>query len=166
MRSDIEFILFDIGKVLVNFSFEHFRLFLKDQGARLETTQDFIDQTRLHDYETGVASSQEFVARIQSLLARPVAYDDIASRWQEIFQPEDKMIELARKLAQEYQVALLSNTSELHWSYLCREYQLDKIGLGTVTSFEAGAMKPANRIFDHAEKKFGLNPNRTLFIFA
>ncbi len=160
----IRSLIFDVGKVLVQFSFEEFRLFLLERGAEIHSTQDFITRTRLELYEVGGLSSEEFIGGLGSLLREPTPALELGQRWQQIFSPQEDMLELARALQHRYQVGLLSNTSALHWEYLCKTYQLDSIGDGAVTSFGARAMKPAAEIYLHAEKQFNLTPEHSVFI--
>jgi putative hydrolase of the HAD superfamily len=161
MISDI---VFDIGRVLVDFSFDEFRAFLTQQGARVRDTAEFIEKSALNSYETGAISSAEFLNGVNGLLRHPVAISDLGARWQNIFTPVDQMLALAGELRQRYRVFLLSNTSELHWNYLRDTLKLKDCCDGALTSFGARAMKPDPQIFMRAETEFGLSPATTVFV--
>lgn len=160
----IRSLIFDVGKVLVHFSFEEFRQFLFSKGAEISSTEEFIIKTQLELYEVGGLSSDEFLIGLGALLREQTPVEELSQRWQQIFSPQEDMIALARSLEANYQVGLLSNTSELHWNYLCSNYQLNTIGQGAVTSFGAKAMKPAPEIYLQAEQQFGLTPEHSVFI--
>ena len=161
---NIEAIVFDVGRVLVDFSLERFGQFLQTKGATLIDTPDFIAKTRMHDYECGKQSSEQFLDAVNDLLDVPVTKEEITEQWKKIFHPVPEMIELLEKTVLNYKAYLLSNTNELHWDFLESEYQLESKSNGAVTSFRAGVMKPDEKIYSCAEELFSLEPSKTVFI--
>jgi len=73
------------------------------------------------------------------------------------------------RLRSKYGIYLLSNTNPIMWNLTikaefekdgrCREDYFD----GVVTSFEANALKPEEKIFRYAVEKLGIKPVETLF---
>jgi FMN phosphatase YigB (HAD superfamily) len=61
-------------------------------------------------------------------------------------------------------VYLLSNIGDLHWDFLKGAIGVESIGHGALPSFKARAAKPDAAIYRQAEKTFGLEPARTVFI--
>ena len=66
---------------------------------------------------------------------------------------------------------LLSNTNKIMWdSRIAEEFrkipgrEMDSYFDGTVTSFEARALKPSAEIFGYAVRKLGIVPEETLFL--
>ncbi|HQH28444.1 MAG TPA: HAD family phosphatase [Oligoflexia bacterium] len=157
-------IVCDVGKVLIDFSVEHFRAFLRRSGADFETDQEFIDQTNMHAYERGLISSEQYLQNIERILAKRPSRQELQRHWEDIFTPIPEMLALVESLKQKHPVYLLSNTNELHWYHLEREYALMSYANGALTSFEAGMAKPDSAIFALAEAKFGLLPQRTIYI--
>jgi HAD superfamily hydrolase (TIGR01509 family) len=59
---------------------------------------------------------------------------------------------------------LLSNTSELHLTYLEERFQILQHFADGVYSFRVQCAKPGRKIFEVAAKQFGVTPPRTLFV--
>lgn len=157
-------IVFDVGKVLIDFQPENFNEFLMTKGASVRTTAEFIIHTKLHAYERGETSSQEFLRRVSSLLSVKIEPEQLKLEWLKMFQPKKDMLLLLGSLDQMYRRYLLSNTNEMHWEFLEEEYRLSARVHGVMTSFQAGAIKPDAAIYQKLEDVFALRPEETLLI--
>ena len=157
-------LVFDIGGVLIHFSHDPIRQFLIDNGAPVRSQQEFFEKTRLIDFECGKISCDHFVTSIRSLLGNLLTENEIISQWNGIFRPNDEMLELVMQLKREYRVFLLSNTNELHWKYLNRNYGLERYAHGAVLSFRVGTMKPDPRIYQYLCDEQGINPKDIIFL--
>ncbi|MFQ5781276.1 MAG: HAD-IA family hydrolase, partial [Nitrospiria bacterium] len=157
-------IVFDVGRVLVDFGYHDLFALLRENGAKVNGIKDFVEKTDLLSYEYGHISDETFIDNMNRLLTIPVDRTLLISRWVYIFEPISEMLTLASNLKDYFGVYLLSNTSSLHWDYLLTEYRLDQIGRGALASFEVGAVKPETKIFREAERRFGLTPATTVFI--
>ena len=157
-------IVFDVGRVLIDFSYDDFFAWLMSQGADITGVDDFVYKTELHAYERGEITDAQFLARLNALLHKPITSSELITNWLDLFTPIDDMLQLAQQLKTKYGVYLLSNTSALHWQHIVPLYQLDEISHGLLASFEVGAMKPEPAIFRAAEQKFDLNAKTTVFI--
>ncbi len=80
-------------------------------------------------------------------------------------------LEALAGLRRRYGVYLLSNTNKIMWdSRIAEEFrkipgrEMDSYFDGTVTSFEARALKPSAEIFGYAVRKLGIVPEETLFL--
>ena len=157
-------IVFDVGKVLVDFNFDSFVSFISNRGAQVASTGEFIERTRLLDYETGALTDEQFLGNINLLLEHPAAHDELTHHWRRVFSPIPEMLELAVQCKLRYRVFLLSNTNPLHWSYLEETFNLQNRSHGAMTSFRAKAMKPALEIYQATADAFSLEPAQTVFI--
>lgn len=157
-------IVFDVGRVLIDFSYEAFFAWLTDRGAQISGVAEFVAKTDLLAYERGHIDDATFLSKLNQLLSRPVEQDELLSRWLNLFEPNDDMLQLAAALKCHYAVYLLSNTSALHWQYIVPRYRLEQYCHGLLASFEVGAMKPEPAIFRAAEQRFELRPEATVFI--
>jgi len=164
MQKNISAIVFDVGRVLIDFSYDEFFAFLMEQGAHIHGVDDFIEQTKLHAYEHGHISDDEFLNNLNNLLSAPLDTQLLKTKWLDLFAPMDDMQQLADRLKTRYQVYLLSNTSPLHWQHVISHYRLADISHGMLASYEVGIMKPAPAIFRVAEQRFELRPATTVFI--
>ena len=165
----ISSVVFDLGRVLVDFSHQIFVDYLLAEGVAPVSEPEFCRITRVADFESGNISSDEFVRLVTTLLpakkfGSEEARLELIGKWQRIFSPIDQMLEFAARLRPRYRTFIISNTNALHWEYLLSEYRLDQLVDGLLPSFEAGVLKPDQRIFAAAEEKFGLTPAGSVFI--
>ena len=160
----INTVVFDLGRVLVDFSFDPFFAFLRRHGAAVRSPQELIERTDLAAYECGRISTEKFLDNLRGLLRTPASRDELVAQWVHMFEPVAEMITLLRQLRETHHVYVLSHTNTLHWEHLRAEYRLDRLADDTLTSFEAGTMKPDPEIFLLAARRFELDPGATVFV--
>ncbi len=160
----IEHVVFDLGKVLVHFSYRQLLPLLRRQGALIRDGEDFASQIGLSEYEHGQISTLTFLQRIDALLSAPLGEDRLRKVWCDIFTPNPQMLNLARQLRSQAQIYIISNTGEIHWHYLCERFGLNELCDQAFASCEVGLMKPAAEIYTTAEKCFGFTPEQVVFI--
>jgi HAD superfamily hydrolase (TIGR01509 family) len=160
----IDAIVFDIGRVLVRLEPQPLLSLLAQHGADTHDLESLVMRVALHEHETGELPGEALIERLSALA--PAAIPPAAARaaWLDMFELDRPMIELAHALAARHRVFLLSNIGDLHWMHLAREYGMHRIGHGALPSFLAGSMKPAAPIYAEAERRFALEPARTVFI--
>lgn len=161
---DIQHVVFDLGRVLVHFSYRQLFALLRRHGAMIDDAEIFAQQVDLIAYEHGRLSDAEFLARANALLTTPLNVDDLGAAWCEIFSPIPQMLQLMRRLRPAYRTYIISNTSGLHWQYLCERFALESLCDNCFPSCEVGHMKPAAEIYRLAEKRFGFAPQEAVFI--
>ncbi|SHJ43597.1 putative hydrolase of the HAD superfamily [Malonomonas rubra DSM 5091] len=157
-------VVFDVGRVLIDFSYDNFAETLRQHGLSCKGPEDFLEHVDLIAYEHGEISTEAFLQQINSLLAEPMPFDELKNAWNNLFSPIREMLAVAGVLKKHCGVYLLSNTSELHWQYLQDAFGLDKVCHDRLASFEVGVMKPAPAIFSAACNRFDLHPETTVFI--
>jgi len=160
----ISAVVFDLGRVLVDFSFDSFIQFIVSRGCVVSTQEEFIERTDMLAYEHGHFDTREFFSKINSLLSSPALDHEIAECWTGIFTPIPRMLDLLAAVRKKVPVYVLSNTGEMHLAYLRRTYELDSRADGVLASCEVGAMKPDPKIYHEAALRFSLDPDRTLFV--
>jgi putative hydrolase of the HAD superfamily len=160
----IETIVFDIGRVLVDFSFDPFKAFLVRNGVAIADSAEFLARTQTIEYETGGISDEAFIENLVNLFPAGVDRVEVTNRWVRIFEPIPEMMAYAEALNARYPVYLGSNTSPLHWEYLRGECGLERVCRAALTSFQARACKPDAAFYRHAEVRFGLRPETTVFV--
>ena len=157
-------IIFDVGRVLINFSFDPFEKFLIENGAKISTRNEFYEATDLFKYESGEITTQDFISAVKNLLTTPVDTETIIKEWQSIFSPIDEMIEFCKSCSLITSTYILSNTNQLHWEHLDKNYNLGALTKKAYTSFELGVMKPHEKIYKLVENEITINPANYLFI--
>jgi FMN phosphatase YigB (HAD superfamily) len=164
VRSSITSIVFDIGGVLVHIDYSRLTNFLRDHGVEVEKMRDVFVRAALAQHESGQLAGDGLLANLAALGNRPMDAATLRRCWLDMFELQVPMVNLARRLAERYQVHLLSNVGDLHWMHFSREYGLHRLGHGALPSFVAGVMKPEPGIYAEAERRFALEPERTVFI--
>jgi HAD superfamily hydrolase (TIGR01509 family) len=162
--AQISDVVFDVGRVLIDFSYDNFAETLRQHGAVCNGPEDFLAHVDLIAYEHGEISTETFLQQINALLQEPMPLTDLKDAWNNLFTPIRDMLAVAGMLKKHCGVYLLSNTSGLHWQYLQDTFGLDKICHDRLASFEVGAMKPTAAIFSAACSPFDLHPETTVFI--
>ena len=157
-------IVFDLGRVLIDFQYDELLQLLHDQGATYSSTDELLERVDLFAYECGQVTDREFLANLNGLLQRPVHDDMLRNKWLHVFTSIPPMITLAQSLATRYGVYILSNASSMHWEHLKKVFDIESIGQGQLASFQAGARKPSPEIYRAAEREFGLIPSSTIMI--
>jgi len=157
-------VVFDVGRVLIDFSYDQFAETLRKHGADCNGPEDFLEHVNLIGYEHGEISSDDFLRQVNALLKDAMPLDELKAAWNNLFSPIREMLAVAGQLKQHCGVYLLSNTSELHWQYLQDAFGLDKVCHDLLASYEVGVMKPAPAIFSAACSRFDLHPETTVFI--
>ncbi len=157
-------LIFDVGRVLVNFSFDPFEKFLIKNGAAISTRDEFYEATSLFKYESGEITSEEFVQSVKTLLTSEVDSATIIKEWQNIFNPIHEMIEFCKICGETTNTFILSNTNELHWEHLDREYKVNSLTKNAYTSHKLGVMKPHKEIYRLVENSIGIDSPDILFI--
>lgn len=158
-------IIFDVGRVILDFSHEKFFQNLDSHGVTFNRSIDSaVEELKLLEFEHGFISDKDFLEMINQKLSSPLATDAIAKCWYDIFSPVTEMVALAKKLKETHKVYLLSNTNNLHWQHIVEEYDFNSLAHGILASCEIGAMKPDPKIYKAAEKKFSLLPEEIVFI--
>jgi FMN phosphatase YigB (HAD superfamily) len=160
----IRTVIFDIGWVFVHLNPRPILDFLAAHEADCEHLEAMVERIKLEDHETGRLSGFDLVERLTALTKRPCVPEQMHAKWVDMFELQPAMVNLAHSLTERYRVYLLSNIGDLHWSHLCREYQLHRVGHGILPSYLAGYMKPHEGIYIEAERRFGLQPGATVFI--
>lgn len=157
-------IIFDLGKVLVDYDYQLVFDFLHMQGGGHLDPDTFARKARFDLYESGQISDQEFYTRVLAQVPEPFSFADWARVWTSIFTPDDEMLALFDKLHLRYPVFILSNIGPLHFEYLERRVGLSGRCRGVLTSWRAGVMKPSAQIYTRAEREFGVSGEHVTFI--
>lgn len=157
-------VVFDVGRVLIDFSFDPFKEFIKTRGASIGTKEEFFDKTNIYAFEKGEVDSISFIETVKSLLQVETKTEEIIHSWKNIFCPLLDMIELCNSLKGKVKTCILSNTNALHWEHLDQHYKVNSLTDKHFTSFDLGTMKPDPKIYEPVEDYLGVPINNILFI--
>ncbi len=71
---------------------------LRSRGAQISDEADFAQKVDLIPYEHGRISDDDFLDKLGSMLSDPLPKQDLATAWNNIFEPIENMLALAGKL--------------------------------------------------------------------
>jgi len=159
-------ILFDLGKVLVDFNFETGvqALHAACSISRNRLEEVLWDENWIRRYERGEISTSEFHAYLRETADLGMDLPDFCETWSSVFLPdllvsEDLLLALKRK----YPLILVSNTNELHIDFVRTNYRVLDYFDHHVLSYEVGSLKPDRKIFEYAIAVSGHEPEALFF---
>lgn len=170
----ISTIIFDLGGVILDLDYQLTQQAFEELGTgNFQQHYTQAAQSGLFDlYETGKISTNHFVNKLLDLLPKGTTPNKVVQAWNAMIKefPADNL-ELLRKLKEDYQLILLSNTNELHIDFLERKLrkhgehlQLKDFFSHAYYSSELGMRKPHPETFQHICELHQLNVSETLFI--
>jgi FMN phosphatase YigB (HAD superfamily) len=163
----IQAIIFDLGKVLLDFDYSLAAGKLEAQStiSALELKRLLDQSPLLYRYETGLISTEEFFTEVQRHSGFRGGLKEFGAMFGDIFSPIEPMIRLhAEVRASGVPTYLLSNTNALAIEHIRRRFPFYGLFHGHVLSYEHGAMKPDARLYEIAEKLAGFRGGDLLYI--
>jgi glucose-1-phosphatase len=162
----IEALLFDLGKVLIDFDFElGMRRFApRSTLSRYHFEQILRSPAWLRPYESGQISTADYHGYLQEKGRLRMTLDEFHEAWGAVFMPDLIVPErLLANLSARYPLILVSNTNESHVQFLARKYPVFSYFKHRIFSHEVGAMKPDRRMYDAAIAAAGKPPESLFF---
>ena len=149
----IEAILFDLGKVLVDFDMDSGvrNLLARCSIPREEFEQILWDKAWIRRYERGEISTEQFHAYLCRTANLAMELSEFCRTWSGIFAPDLIVSErLLSVLKRNYPLILVSNTNAAHAEYVRKNYPVFGYFDHHILSYEVGSLKPDAQIFHHA----------------
>jgi 2-haloacid dehalogenase len=162
-----EVVVFDLGKVLVDFDYSKAARRLAARTAlSLDDVRKAIDQSHLHiGFETGHVTKEDFIAQASKLIEFGGHADEFTQIFCEIFEPIQPMIELQSALKKRgIPTFIFSNTNALQLGYIRQTYPFFSGFDGYILSYEHGAMKPDAKLYEVVERETRRRGNQILYI--
>lgn len=167
-------IIFDLGGVIYDISFERTARAFKELGAdNFDQLYSQFSQSALFDgLETGKLSPEAFREGFREQTGLSVSAHEIDRAWNALLIGfKAHRIELLKQVKKHYAIFLLSNSNRIHYEQFSRELQ-QQFGYGSFNdlfkvawfSHEVGLRKPDPEIFQYVINQENLNPGETLFI--
>jgi putative hydrolase of the HAD superfamily len=165
--------VFDLGNVIL--PFEHRQIAVKlHEVSRIQnrfTPDDLFrflferDRGFVNPYEEGRISSLDFFAKLRERYKLKLEFEGFKDIWNNIFEEDPEVNAIITHLKNKgYPVFLLSDTNELHFSYVMERYPIVHSLDEWILSYEVGARKPKKRIFDAVFEKTDIAREETLYI--
>jgi HAD superfamily hydrolase (TIGR01509 family) len=162
----IEALLFDLGKVFIDFDFElGMRLFAARTSLSREEFERVIwDKGWIRRYERGEISTAEYHGHLCENGGLCMALEEFEQAWSAVFLPDLILPEqLLLDLKQRYPLILVSNTNEAHVAFISKQYPVLGHFGHRIFSHEVGSLKPDSRIYEEAIRVSGKAPESLFF---
>ncbi len=147
-------VVFDLGKVLVDFDYTPATQKIAARSAKPpEDLHSHVGGSPLLiQYETGLITRQEFFAEVRRATGFRGDLAEFGEFFADIFTPIPPMIELHAELRRRgIPTYIFSNTNDLAIEHIRRNFPFFQNFDGYIFSYEVGAMKPDAKIYDALE---------------
>ncbi|WKD50720.1 HAD family hydrolase [Microbulbifer spongiae] len=157
MGREIEWILFDLGGVLIELSGSPL-------PAQKMPVSDWLLTEPARSFEKGLISPSEFAHRIKQDLKLDHTVDEILShfeQWPKGFYPgaTELLVDISRKFG----VSALSNTNAIHWPRITLEFRAHDYFEHIFASHKIGMAKPEIAFFLFAIETLKIHPKKIVF---
>ncbi len=162
----IKTVIFDLGKVIIPFDLQrgYQGLYLVCGLEPDEVRKRIAGAGIVAPFEEGRISPQDFVDALSRALGVRLEFDRFCELWSSIFLPDPLLPEeLLEGLRRRYRLLLLSNTNAIHFDMIRRTYPILRHFHEFVLSYEVGAMKPDERIYQAAIERARCLPQECFF---
>jgi len=145
-----ELIIFDLGRVLVDFDF---RLVIKRLKrytvySEKDIRRYFLQTPLWGAFERGEVEPKDFFLRMsKELKLKNLTFKDFTPLWNSIFTEKHDTVSILARLRGRYRIALLSNVNILHWEHINETHDFIQWFDHPVASFEVGMRKPDPDIY-------------------
>ena len=115
-------------------------------------------------FERGLCSNEAFIHEFRQAFCLNGSDAELTTLWNSWVQaPYPGMIEAITVLQENYQVACLSNTNDLHWQHLKTYVDLETLFSPAYASHENHLAKPDKDYFKYVSSDLGIAPEKILF---
>ncbi len=157
----IKVLIFDLGNVLFFFDQEKS---IKEVAKVCRVPEEqirsiLIENGLIYKYEKGEIETTDFLTIFQKKLNKSIDFEKLVMAASDIFTPNDELdliLIKAKRLG--LKLVLLSNTNELHYSFLEANFSILKVFDAKVLSYQLKMSKPDKAIFEAAIKVAGTFP--------
>jgi HAD superfamily hydrolase (TIGR01509 family) len=175
VKNSIKTILFDLGGVLLNLDYQKtIDAFIELGITDFDQLYAKAAQTDLfNQLETGKIFPRQFMDGIRKMSKIDLKDSEIINAWNAmLLDLPDHRIDFLRRLCNQYQLLLFSNTNAIHLAAFRKIIQeqhenaflLEELFERTFYSHIAGVRKPNKDAFQYVLDQEGLNPEEVIFI--
>jgi glucose-1-phosphatase len=162
-----EVVVFDLGKVLVDFDYSRAarRIAAQSQRSAAEVQALIDNSPLLFRYETGRLTREEFYREVCQATGFTGTLAEFCDYFSDVFTPMESMIALHASLRRSgYPTYIFSNTNDLAIAHIQRSFPFFAHFNDYVYSFEHGAMKPEAKLYEVVERVTGREGAAILYL--
>ena len=164
----IDFIYFDLGKVIVDFDHD---IACRAIGEATGLNPDEV-KSAIFDfgwevkYESGLISSDQFHQHFCDVTKTNLAKSQFLSYVGDVFSPNQRIFPLLTQLkARNFPMGILSNTCPAHWDHVVRHFKVvGQFFEPLILSYQVQSMKPEQKIYDAAIEQAGCQTKNVFFV--
>lgn len=161
-------VVFDLGKVLLDFDYGIVVRRLADRGSRIgipEIKRLMVDSPLLPAFERGELSSRQFFDAVQAETGFDGGFDEFAAWFGDIFAEIPPMVALQAELRRRgIPTFIFSNTNALAVDHIRPNYPFFSGFDGYVLSYEHGSMKPEPALYEVVERVTGCRDRNLAYL--
>ncbi|PIQ85971.1 MAG: hypothetical protein COV73_05250 [Candidatus Omnitrophica bacterium CG11_big_fil_rev_8_21_14_0_20_43_6] len=168
MAREIKVLLFDLGRVLVDF--DHLRAAQRIADFCGKTPSQiydlFFESPATIDFEAGKITPEDFYLQVKQMLDLKLSYTSFEPIWNDIFFLSAKnrsVFCLVNALRATYKTALLSNINILHYEYLKKNFPVFVAFDRVFLSFQLGLIKPDKQIYSLVIRELQVAPEEIFY---
>ena len=168
MAQEIKVLLFDLGRVLVDF--DHLRSAKRIATFCSKTPRQiydlFFESSATIAFEAGKIAPEDFYSQIKQMLDLKLSYASFEPIWNDIFFLSAKnrsVFGLVNNLRAHYKTAMLSNINILHYEYLKKNFPVFGVFDKVFLSFQLGLIKPDKEIYNVVIRNLGVSPEEIFY---
>jgi glucose-1-phosphatase len=162
----IKTIIFDLGGVIVPFDYRRGHIAMRKYCGlqEREIQRRLAEGDLVVEYESGRIESDEFHREVCHRLGVHISFDEFSRIWSSIFFPETLIAGTwVTALGRRHRLVLLSNTNDIHYRMLEKNYPILHLFPHKILSHQVGAMKPAPEIYRAALRAADSDPDECFF---
>jgi FMN phosphatase YigB (HAD superfamily) len=162
-----EVVVFDLGKVLVDFDYGlAARRIAQSSGLSPADVQNLLDHSPLlYRFETGLITQQEFFDEVRRATHFHGTIEEFSGFFADIFWEIPLMIDIQAALRKRgVPTYIFSNTNDLAIVHIRRNFPFFANFDGYILSYEIKAMKPDPKIYEALEQMAGKRGGEILYL--
>ncbi|MEK6891973.1 MAG: HAD-IA family hydrolase [Nanoarchaeota archaeon] len=151
----VKTIIFDLGNVVINVNQKlMFEKFTKNSGKPLNEIEKIYENSAdRRKFEMGKLNPTQFYNLMKKGMNLNLSFDEFRKVYTCMFSHNKEIEKIIPKLKKNYRLVLLSNTDELHYSFIRKNFNVLNYFNDFVLSYKFGCRKPNPLIFLEAIKK-------------
>lgn len=165
--SHIRVVFFDLGGVMVNLHLDRFFTTLakccnKSADQIVAITKSI--RNEYQHFERGLCTSEDIFQVVRQQYQFPGNVEEFETIYTDIFSLNTDVAALVQELSASIKVSIISNTDELHFGYLNKNYPVMSLFTHPITSFQVHSLKPEPEIYRAGLRALKVQAGEAFFI--